>query len=309
MIHYLRHSEINRQKWDELIDDKGIIYPQCWYLDVVHPGWEALVLDDYEAVMPLTGGKKFGVNYLYQPFFVQQLGIISRWPLSPREQREFLRAIPKKFRFAEIRLNETNAFDDDIKGIEYHRNVVMNTNRDYEMIRANYHTNTKRNLAKAESNGLEVVCETELPEIIDLFRANRGATVKVWGDAEYDTLLRLNEAANRGHHSFIVGVKHQETNELLCGGLFLINSDRVTFLFSGCSERGKQLHAMTLMMDDVIKDCAGHPTTFDFEGSDDDNLARFYLGFGGEERRYPSYSYNNMSAAGKAVLRLWKKIK
>ena len=309
MIRYLEHNAIDRQKWDDLIDDKGIIYPQSWYLDVVHPDWEALVLDDYEAVMPLTGGKKFGVHYLFQPFFVQQLGIISRWHLSPREQSEFLRAIPQKYRFAEIRLNETNAFDEAIRGIEYHRNVVLRTDKDYETIRANYHTNTKRNLAKAEGNGLELVYETELSEIINLFRANRGATVKVWGDAEYATLLRLNEAANRGHHSFIIGVKHQETNELLCGGLFFINSDRITFLFSGCSERGKQLHAMTLMMDDVIKDCAGHPTTFDFEGSDDDNLARFYLGFGGEERRYPSYTYNKMSAAGKVVLRLWKRLK
>ena len=83
----------------------------------------------------------------------------------------------------------------------------------------------------------------------------------------------------------------------------------ITFLFSGLTIEGKQRQAMTFLLDHVIKLNAGKPMTFDFEGSDDENLARFYLGFGGEERRYPSYSYNNMSAAGKAVLRLWKKIK
>jgi hypothetical protein len=309
MIQYLNHSAINRQKWDDLIAAQGLIYAHSWYLDIVHPDWEALVLEDYAAVMPLTGGKKFSVSYLFQPFFAQQLGIISRQLLSPEQQTEFLLSIPQKYRFAEIRLNESNAFDNRIQGIEYHRNVVLEMNRDYDTIRANYHTNTKRNLAKAEGNGLKLVYETELSEIIDLFRANRGSTVKVWGDAEYTSLMRLNEAAMYGQHSFIVGVKHQETNELLCGGLFMMNSYRVIFLFSGCSERGKQLHAMTLMMDDVIKDFAGHSITFDFEGSDDDNLARFYLGFGGEERPYPAYSFNHLSAVEKGILRLWKRLK
>lgn len=43
--------------------------------------------------------------------------------------------------------------------------------------------------------------------------------------------------------------------------------------------------------------------------SDDDNLARFYLGFGGEEKRYPAYTYNIMSPMGKVLLNLWKKRK
>lgn len=309
MIRYLEHNAIDRQKWDDLVASHGLIYAQSWYLDVVHPDWEALVLDDYEAVMPLTGGKKFGVHYLFQPFFVQQLGIVSRQPLSPETQSEFLLSIPKKYRFAEIRLNESNAFNEHIQGVEYHRNVILNLNQDYDSIRAHYHTNTKRNLAKAEGNGLELDFETDLPEITDLFRSNRGASVKVWGDAEYAILLRLKDAALRHNQALVVGVKHQETKALLCGGLFMTTADRVIFLFSGCSEAGKEKQAMTFMMDRMIQRFANQPITFDFEGSDDDNLARFYLGFGGEERRYPSYTFNNMSAAGKAVLRLWKRLK
>ena len=309
MIRYLEHSQIDRQKWDDLMVAHGPIYAQSWYLDVVHPEWEALVLEDYEAVMPITGGRKFGVWYLFQPFFVQQLGIVSSRPLSPTQQTEFLRAIPKKFRFAEIRLNESNAFNSDIQGIEYHRNVVLDLNQDYDTIRAHYHTNTKRNLAKAEGNGLELVDETELKEIIALFRENRGAKIKVWGEVEYVTLTQLYEAAVRNHHAFIVWVKHQETKELLCGGLFMKTTNRIVFLFSGCSEHGKQLQAMTFMMDRMIQRFANQPVLFDFEGSDDDNLARFYLGFGGEERPYPAYSFNRLSAVGKGLLKFWKRLK
>ncbi len=42
--------------------------------------WDALVLDDYQAVMPLTWRSKFGIRYLYQPAFTQQTGIFSASP-------------------------------------------------------------------------------------------------------------------------------------------------------------------------------------------------------------------------------------
>ena len=309
MIQYYSHTEIDRAKWDKLISENGLIYAQSWYLDIVHPDWEALVLDDYVAVMPITGGKKFGVHYLFQPFFVQQLGVFSRRPLSLEQQTEILLAIPQKYRFAEVRLNESNAFDSRIQGIDYHRNVTLDLNREYGAIRANYHTNTKRNLAKAENNGLQLTDAVTLQQIITLFRANRGATVEVWGDQEYATLLKLGEAALECDAAFLVGVKLLETSELLCGGLFMKTGNRIIFLFSGCSEQGRQKQAMTFMMDGVIKRFENQQTTFDFEGSDDDNLARFYLGFGGQEVKYPSYAFNRLSPWGKALLKAWKKRK
>lgn len=307
MIQYCCHTEINRVKWDDLISQSGLIYAQSWYLDIVHLDWEALVLNDYEAVMPLTGGNKFGVDYLFQPFFVQQLGIISRRLLSPEQQTEFLKAIPKKFRFAEIRLNESNAFDKRVQSIEYHRNVVLDMNKSYEMIRANYHTNTKRNLVRAESFDLHLKDDVMLSQIIDLFRADRGMKVSVWGDAEYARLLRLGEEGLKRSAAFLMGVT--DGMGLLCGALFMQTAGRIVFLFSGNSETGKQKQAMTFMIDNVIQRFANQTVLLDFEGSDDDNLARFYLGFGGEERRYPSCTFNRMMVLGKALLRLWKKWK
>ena len=57
MISCLENKAIDKPKWDALIAECGNIYAYSWYLDIVHPGWDALVDDDYQAVMPLTGGK------------------------------------------------------------------------------------------------------------------------------------------------------------------------------------------------------------------------------------------------------------
>ena len=62
MIQYLEHNQIDKKKWDDTIEEFGNIYAYSWYLDVVHHQCEALVEDDYVSLMPLTGGKKFGVH-------------------------------------------------------------------------------------------------------------------------------------------------------------------------------------------------------------------------------------------------------
>ena len=308
MIQYLTHNQINLNKWDSTIAECGNIYAYSWYLDIVHPGWEALVEDDYQSVMPLTGGKKFGVNYLYQPYFVQQLGVFSKQPMTKEKVTAFLDAIPKKFRFAEIRLNESNTFDNQVQGIEYHRNVLLDLNQEYDAIRANYHTNTKRNLVKAESNNLQLLYNVIPYHVVALFRDNRGALLDKWGDAEYGILTGLGKTAQNHKAAFVLGVNEKGDGEILSAALFMKTNDRITFLFSGLNEKGKEKQAMTYMLDQVIQKYAGQPIIFDFEGSDDENLARFYLGFGGHEVKYPSYTFNRLSGIGKAVLKFWKKL-
>ena len=309
MIRYLEHNSIDRKQWDATIAECGNIYAFSWYLDIVHPQWNALVEDDYQAVMPITGGKKFGVDYLYQPYFVQQLGVFSKTALSSEKLDAFLDAIPKNYRFAEIRLNESNALDNDKQSFEYHRNVLLDLNRDYEAIRAQYHSNTKRNLAKAEANNLQIV-DTVIPyHVVALFTDNRGALLDKWGDAEYARLTKLAQTAVNRKAAFILGVTEKGVGQLLCAAIFMKTDKRITFLFSGLTEEGKQRQAMTYLLDYVIQRYANQPVTFDFEGSDDDNLARFYLGFGGEEVKYPSYNYNRLSPIGKSLLRTWKKLK
>ncbi len=307
MINYLEHNAIDKAKWDALIAECGNIYAYSWYLDIVHPGWEALMEDDYQSVMPLTGGKKFGVNYLFQPFFVQQLGVFSKSPMTAETTEAFLKAIPSKYRFAEIRLNEGNVFSEGAQGIEYHRNVLLDLNQEYEAIRSNYHQNTKRNLAKAESCNLQLVTSVIPYHVVALFRDNRGALLDKWGDAEYGVLTHLAQVAQKRNAAFMLGVSEKGVGQLLCAAIFMKTKDRITFLFSGLTEEGKQRQAMTYLLDQVIQQYAHLPITFDFEGSDDDNLARFYLGFGGKETKYPSYCFNRLSPLGKALLKLWKK--
>ena len=106
-IRLVQNKDLDKTAWDNCIGQavNGNIYAFSWYLDIVCDEWDALVSDNYETVFPLTFRKKFGIWYLYQPFFTQQLGIFSIRHITPQIVEEFLAAIPAKYKFAEINLN------------------------------------------------------------------------------------------------------------------------------------------------------------------------------------------------------------
>ncbi len=79
MIHYLKNSEIDFEKWDACVAQatNSLIYGYAFYLNAMSENWDALVFGNYEAVMPLVWRKKKGIKYLYQQAFTQQLCIFS----------------------------------------------------------------------------------------------------------------------------------------------------------------------------------------------------------------------------------------
>ena len=63
-------------KWDNCITNapNGLIYGYSFYLDHMAKQWDALVLNDYEAVMPLTWNKKYGINLFIPAFSYSSIG-------------------------------------------------------------------------------------------------------------------------------------------------------------------------------------------------------------------------------------------
>src|SRR5260221_2550380 len=98
-IQYITHNAIDKKKWDACIENSpnGLVYAYSFYLDYMAKHWDALVLDDYKTVMPLTWNKKYGIHYLYQPPFVALSGVFGQHP-DDTIVTNFINAIPAKFR-------------------------------------------------------------------------------------------------------------------------------------------------------------------------------------------------------------------
>ena len=91
-IEFYKRSQIDVVKWDSLVRQSfmRLIYFESWYLDsMTNSNWNALIYGDYEFVMPLPFREKYFIQYIYQPFITQRLGVIGKDGCSPEIVFEF----------------------------------------------------------------------------------------------------------------------------------------------------------------------------------------------------------------------------
>ena len=310
MIQYIQQNDINRSKWDMCIDEafNGLIYAKSWYLDIVADQWDALVENDYEKVFPLVHRKKWGISYLYQPPFTQQLGLFSKTLLTEESLNEFLRAIPEKFKFAEINLNTFNKVSNKewtSKDWLTHELDLINS---YDHLQKNYSTNLKRNLKKTVNESLTLAKNIKPEEIIALFRENRG---KLLTNLDNEDYVRLSRLTYSGIYKGIISTYgvYDQINTLCAAAIFLQSKKKTIFLFSGLNDFGREAGAMAWLIDSFIKENQHKHLTLDFEGSNDPNLARFYKGFGSTEVTYPHLCFNRLGPVTRLLVKLVKRLK
>lgn len=293
-VKYLNHNNIDKNKWDKCIAKSfnGIIYGFSWYLDAVCT-WDALVNDDYTTIMPLPYNKKAGIFYIYQPPFTQQLGVFSTQQLTPNIINKYLNAIPKHFKLIEYNLNSFNKPTLKTFKTKWHNNYELDLILPYNIAKQNYSKNTKRNLKKAEKRKISIVKENKPEKVIRLFKENRGKNIKTLKDTDYTILKKLMYRLiylRAGQ----VWIAYDEKNRI-CAGMCVVNShNKIIFLFSGINAIGKQAGAMFKLINELVEYNSQKLMTLDFEGSNDENLARFYSGFGAVCCKYPFVYKNNL---------------
>lgn len=310
MIRYLKYEDIDKEKWDDCIrrSFNGNLYGYSWFLDVVAEYWEGLIEDEYERVFPLTQNKKFGIHYLYQPFFTQQLGIFSKNILSKEIVTEFIKAIPDKFKYVEILLNAFNKVDESRFKVLPMINHELDLIKPYPGHLKSFSKNTKRNIKKAENEGIVIARNVKPESIIEMFRNNRGKDISRLGDMEYRRLKRLFYTCiyKGAGETFGAMNKHNE----LCAGAFFARANRkAIFLFSGMTSDGRDASAMFGIMNEFIKIHANSHLTLDFDGSNDPNLARFYKGFGSRKIDYSKLIINKLPFCINVPYKLMRRIR
>lgn len=292
-IQYLTQQQINKQKWDACIEaaDNGLIYAFSFYLDTMSKHWDALVLNDYEAVMPLTWNKKYGIRYLYQPFLTAQSGVFGK-KITGEQVDLFIQAIPGSFRFIDISLNSNNA-SGNLEGFSISRsNYVLDLSKPYETLFQNYRENIRRNIKKALQLGCVIQKGFDAEKVILLAVQQ----MKSHGNKEAENIERFRKLYQYLHARQMAttyGVFSAQ-NELLASCVFFFSHNRAYYILVGNHPNGKTTGASHALIDAFIKDHAGKNMLLDFEGSDIRNLAFFYSSFGAVHEIYPAIKINRL---------------
>ena len=289
-IRYLDRAAIQTEAWDRCITEasNGLIYGYSWYLDRMTQNWSGLVLNNYEAVMPLPWKSKWGIRYLYEPFLVAQGGLFAK-KADAEMLRQVLSAVPSSFRWWEFSLNHGNVFALEEFPLHLRSNYVLPLHASYETLCRGYRENIRRNIRKS----VQLSCITEkgipLRSVIELAEAFGQPFRKEDMDrfeGLYATLQEKGLAQTYGIRS--------PDGKLLSSCAFLFSHNRAYYILVGNHPNGRTLGSSHALIDAFIKDHAGRDLVLDFEGSDIRNLAFFYSSFGATEEKYAAIRLNRL---------------
>ncbi|MCC6287523.1 MAG: hypothetical protein IT249_06535 [Chitinophagaceae bacterium] len=292
-IRYIQHEEIDKAKWDSCIEngEHGLIYGYSWWLDNISPGWHALVLNDYVAVMPLTWQSKYGISYLYQPFCTASLGVFYKAGINIVTE-DFLHAIPARFKYRDIDMNEHNIIKNKSIHTYSRTNQLLNLTDVYKNIRERYSRLANRKLIKAKEHRLMIKKSVPPKTIIDLYKNEYQNRHKGSVD-NYNALSRCcTISMEKGMAETYLAISPDD--ETLAFYIILKDKNFVYSLLGGSTAKGKDSGAFYFLTDAAIKDYCASGKTFRFEGSDNEGIAFFNSQFGAAPITYQHIRQNNL---------------
>jgi len=288
MFKLLNRKEIDENKWEKCVNHNSQLpnlYANTWFLDAVSPHWKAAVWGDYETVFPLPIKFKWRfLPYLAQPLFTQQLGFWGN-QLNEIELIDFRKYLKFNFLIVDIQLNEHNSWVTFKSNIR--RNICLNIKENF----ANeYSTNLSRNIKKAIKNQLLIEQYFDFNFIIDFFINEKDAEFNLNTELKQTYISLIN---NLKKIDIVTGlVCKLPNNEIVAVGIFVKWGNRIVFLMGTSNKAGRENGAMHFLIDSAIRNLANIGDVFDFEGSMNDNLAKFYLSFGAKECPYYVYKHS-----------------
>lgn len=285
MISYLKNNEIDRVRWDACLMEIPAVRPYAlsWYLDIMSPGWEAMVDDDYKSVFPLPCRRKYGFSYIATPVFLQQLGLFSADGDRMQIAGEFISFMPEFFRLVDLCIGQEVSVPGFSMTPRFNYELVLS--EPYEKIWLNYMTDCRRNVNIAHRFPQDIVGDVSPAELISLFRnytAGRAGTIS---ETSYRRLHALMEHCIASGTGRMLGVRSPKGK--LLWGMFLTDAfGRITMLFTAGSRKSRELRTSYHVIDHLIKSYAGTGQIIDFAGSTVPSIAIFMSSFGGEKCTY-----------------------
>lgn len=295
MIRFLTYSEIDFEKYEARLNSSAQKKYSAgkFFLDIVaNKQWSLLVLDDYEAVMPIFFVKKIGVKIVLMPKLCQQLGVFSAID-QPEINELFLRYLQDNFLVSYYAFNDCNRFK---TRLHYRKNYIIPKNT-YERVYENYSPKRKKKIITARALPASVV-KLSFAEVRDFISENFPMKARGKEKREFlDFFKNISDAGMLDFFAFsfedriinLVGIYDDKETAVL-----LLNvNDRDFIKKSGSS----------VLIDSVLNNCIS-TRCFDFEGSSIPAVEEFFRGF-----RPVLKCYHIVQNSKKEILKMLFKIK
>jgi hypothetical protein len=302
MIKYVKRKNLDLVKYNDCIENsiQSRIYAFAWYLDIVADNWDVLVLNDYEAVMPIPWKRKYGIKYISPPLWVLELGIFSSEDKINLEP--FLSVLFDTFRFIELRLNSKNAFNPNKEYVIKKQFQMLDLLEGYDAIFSQYRKDRKKDIKKAINLDLVEKWDDKIEKLVTLFKSNVGRRTPNILENDYVILENLIAICLEKKVGEILSIYDKNT-ALVASGFFLKHKESVTILASSTDFKNRKNGANTFLIDRAIFKYQKNFKGFNFGGSSMISISKYFLSFGAKTSEYKQIKYNKLPF----LLRFFKK--
>ena len=281
-MRWIKRKDINDEAWNRCVNASlnPKIYGLTWWLDAVCDHWEGLVVNDYDAVVPVPIKNYWLFKRVNQPPFTQQLGLFTSQLNSHEWCIEAMDALRKRFGHGALQWNEGQLDMIHATDIFFQRtNYILHLS---DRKASDYRKSHLRNLKKAEKAGCRIR-EVSLKDYISFFKNHNPVYERDFSrhSAKWEELIKkgLSEGQAR-----VLGVFLRE--ELLAAVYWGHYDHRLYYLFPAVSQEGRKLGANIFMVH-YAPDHFRDVEVIDFEGSEIEGIAHFMLGFNALLHPYP----------------------
>lgn len=278
MIKFLKYAEIDFGKYEKCLNSsvQQKYSAKKKFLDTVtSKRWCLLVLNDYEAVMPIFCVKKFGIKIVLMPKLCQQLGVFSKEDKSEINER-FLAFLQENFLVSYYAFNDKNKFETQLLK---RKNYIIQRNS-YDDIFKNYSENRRREIKKYSKNSFEIskISFNDAEHFIEknfagnFSKKEKTHFLKIYNDFRTSGTLELSCFISESGTKNLIGIYHAKKSVVL---LLLVNDKKFA-----------QNSGATMLIDNALKTYSAQ-RDFDFEGSNIPAVEEFYRRFGAKLCAYP----------------------
>ena len=294
-IKYVKNHDINYFRWDRCISSSfnSLVYAYTWYLNTVCPRWDALIEDDYSAVMPLPLSRKYGINGIQTPCFTGQLGIFSSKLITSDKINDFFKALPPNFKFVDITINKFNKIDSGRLNKSEKIHFEIDLIKAYEKINNSYSAELKEKLNICKKNKLTFIRGLQPADLIDFLSVSKQQPKNYCNEDNTKVLRMLINASLRYRFGELFGI-YNKYNQLCCAGFFIWSQNRSILLFYVISEEGKAENAFTFLIDRYIYTYNNRYITLTFDFTADDSHVSILKEFGAIESRFQRITLNKI---------------
>ncbi|MEZ4909785.1 MAG: hypothetical protein R2774_02875 [Saprospiraceae bacterium] len=289
-IRIISRKDIDISKWNQCVDQSEYngIYGLSWFLDsVTDQNWKAIVLADYQSVLPFYSKKKVLIPYITQPLLCQFFQVygdkIHEETLLDFAFRYFKR------RFFKVDFNMKITFDREIYS-GYKKTIkemqILRLDNDYSTLKKEYHRNTLRNIKGHLQYQFTISKETDMQLLEFIYTHDPSGILKKHKGGVQNLCMT---AMKNCDSYFMVAKVH---TDIIGVGFFIETSHYILFMLSAMNAMGRRLKISYSIIDRIISEKAKSGKILDFGGSTLPSIARRNLSFGSESDQYHYYSHS-----------------